>query len=97
MVPADPTIEVVHAAIGVATAAVHGDHEAGHDLARHALHLDAHGFIDALLTTIEAIADVAEEAGVDTAAHLRDIGLGLHIAALVHDRDPDIDHDRPAW
>jgi len=85
----DPTIEVVHAAIGFATAAVHGDHHLGHDLARHALHLDPDGFLDAVMTTIAAIADDAQEAGVDTATHLREIGLGVHLAALDEQREPD--------
>lgn len=85
----DPTIEVVHAAIGFATAAVHGDHDLGQDLARHALQLDPDGFLDAVMTTIEAIADEAQEAGIDTATHLREIGLGVHLAALDEQREPD--------
>jgi hypothetical protein len=47
------------------------------------------GFLDAVMTTIEAIADDAQEAGVDTAMHLREIGLGIHLAALEEDRRPD--------
>jgi hypothetical protein len=85
----DPTIEVVHAAIGFATAAVHGDHALGHRLARHALELEPDGFLDAVMTTIEAIADEAQQAGADTATHLRELGLGIHLAALDEQREPD--------
>lgn len=85
----DPTIEVVHAAIGFATAAVHGDYTRGHDLAWHALELDPDGFLDAVMTTIEAIADEAQHAGADTATHLRELGLGIHLAALQEQRELD--------
>lgn len=85
----DPTIEVVHAAIGFATAAVHGEYRRGLDLARHALELDPGGFLDAVMTTIEAIADEAQHAGADTATHLSELGLGIHLAALQEQRDRD--------
>lgn len=91
----DPTIEVVHAAIGFATAAVHGDHTLGHRLARHALELDPDGFLDAVMTTIEAIADEAEHAGGDTVTHLRELGLGIHLAALDEQREPHHRLPRP--
>jgi len=85
----DPTIEVVHAAVGFTTAAVHGDHEAGHELARAGLRLDAARFVDAVLTTIAAIADEAEEFGADIAALLRDLALGIHLAALEEEHPAD--------
>ena len=85
MTAADPTIEVVQAAISFATAAVHGDGDLAQELARDALVLDADGFLGALATTIQAIADDADEAGGDTAAHLRELGLGIHLAAGYED------------
>ena len=85
MTTLDPTIEVVQAAISFATAAVHGDGDLAQDLARDALALDADGFLDALSTTIQAIADDADDAGGDTAAHLRELGLGIHLAASYED------------
>ena len=85
MTAVDPTIEVVQAAISFATAAVHGDDHLAQELARDALALDADGFLDAVATTIQAIADDADEAGGDTPAHLRELGLGIHLAAAHED------------
>lgn len=78
----DPSIGVVHAAIGFATAAVHGEFQLGHAVAVDALRADPHGFLDALLTTIQAIADDVDEHGADTGEHLRELGLGLHLAQI---------------
>ncbi len=78
----DPSIQVVHDALAVTTAAIDNDLEVAHDIARHALAVDAHGFLDALLTTIQVLADEATEAGADPRQALREVGLGIHLAAF---------------
>lgn len=78
----DPSIQVVHDALAVTTAAIDNDVEVAHDIARQALGVDAHGFLDALMATIQVLADEATEAGADPRLALREVGLGIHLAAL---------------
>lgn len=98
MRPSDPTIEVVHAAIAFATAAIHGDAERGYRIARRALRQDLAGFLAAVMTTIQALSDEAAETGVDLTVHLQELGLGIHLAALAEQATtaPPEGHDHPA-
>lgn len=78
----DPTIQVVHDAVAFTTAAVHDQPAQAQRIAHRALVTDGIGFLDALITTVQAMADEADEAGADIGALLRDLGMGIHLAAI---------------
>jgi hypothetical protein len=78
----DPTIQVVHDAVAFATAAVHGQPSQAQRIAHRALATDGIGFLDALITTVQAMADEADEAGADIGGLLCDLGIGIHLAAI---------------
>jgi hypothetical protein len=82
----DPTIQVVKDAIAFSTAAVIDHASAGMAVATSAIERDAEGFLDALVSVLQSLADELDEAGGDSAALLRDLGLGVELAALL---DPD--------
>jgi hypothetical protein len=77
----DPTIQVVHDAVAFVTAAVLDEPGQALRIAHRALAIDGIGFLDALVTTVQAVADEAD-AGGDIPALLRDLGLGIHLAAI---------------
>jgi hypothetical protein len=79
-VPAD--MQVVHDAVAFATAAADGQVEVALAIGRDALALDRDGFLDALASTVTTLADVACETGGDPGRALRELGLGISIAAV---------------
>ncbi len=99
----DPSVQVVHDAIAFATAAIDGDGAQLQAIATDAMATDEDGFLAALATTVAVIAEEANDRGADIRLALREIGLGVHLAAMAETSDrahrPDPDHhdhhDRP--
>jgi hypothetical protein len=85
----DASVAVVASAIGFVTAAHEGEATTAIGLAAEALDLDAIGFLDALVSTVQAVTDDAEAAGTDVRACLREVGLGVQLAALAEHLDAD--------
>jgi hypothetical protein len=85
----DPTIQVVKDAIAFSTAAVADHGPAALAIATSAIELDTEGFLDALTSVLQALADELDEAGGDSAVLLRDLGLGIELALL----DPETRND----
>jgi hypothetical protein len=78
----DPTVRAIEDALAFTTAAVAGDVESAMRTARQAL-VDTDGlFLDALVSTVQLIADEAVDGGVDVHGCLRDVALGVQIAHL---------------
>jgi hypothetical protein len=59
-------------------------------VATSAIELHAEGFLDALISVLQSLADELDEAGGDSAALLRDLGLGIALAAFP---DPETRRD----
>jgi hypothetical protein len=78
----DPSVQVVHDAIAFATAAINGDAAQVRTIVVDALAMDRDGFIDAVATTVAVLAEEAEDHGADIRTVLREIGLGVHVAAM---------------
>ncbi|MTV25913.1 hypothetical protein FTX61_10905 [Nitriliruptoraceae bacterium ZYF776] len=78
----DATVQVVHDALAYATAAVDGDVETALAVADDALALDRAGFLDALASVVQVLADEVADAGGDVREALRELGLGVHLAHL---------------
>lgn len=93
----DPSVQVVHDAIAFTTAAIACDAAQIHRIAIDALATDPDGFVDALATTIAMLAEEADEHGADLCTFLRDIALGVNVAAIAETSEPDhTDHtDHP--
>jgi hypothetical protein len=104
-----PDVQVVQDAVAFATAAVDGDVEVALDIADEAVDLHREGFLDAVASTVATLADVADEAGGDPAAALREVGFGIELAVLAElaaraptpgkppapiDPDPDVEGDQ---
>lgn len=85
----DPTVQVVHDALAFATAAIEADTDQVRAIANDALATDATGFLDALATTVSVIAEEADEHGADIRTALREIAVGVHIAAMAEARAGD--------
>jgi hypothetical protein len=75
-------VQVVQDAVAFATAAADGQAEVALVIGRDALALDRDGFLDALASTVTTLADVACETGGDPSRALRELGLGISIAAV---------------
>jgi hypothetical protein len=92
-----PDVQVVHDAVAFATAAADGQVEVALAVGHDALALDRDGFLDALASTVATLADAACELGGDPGRTLRELGLGISIAAVAElaaqpppDRGPDL-------
>lgn len=89
--PHDPTVQVVQDAFAFTTAAVDGDSPNALTIASSGLDTDHDGFLDALVSVIQVLADEAFDAGVDPRPALREVALGVHLAhlaELANDHDP---------
>ncbi|TVR34754.1 MAG: hypothetical protein EA388_08365 [Nitriliruptor sp.] len=90
----DPTIQVVQDAVAFTSAAAFGDDEVAMSVADEACDLDRDGFLDALISTIQALIDEADDHGLDLRPALNEIGVGIHLAAQA-EREPTIPTDHP--
>jgi hypothetical protein len=75
-------MQVVQDAVAFATASADGEVELALEIGRDALALDRDGFLDALASTVTTLADVACELGGDPGRTLRELGLGISVAAV---------------
>jgi hypothetical protein len=78
----DPTVRAVEDALAFTTAAVAGDVEIAVRTARQALEESAPLFLDAVVSTVQLLADEALSADVDVRECLRDVALGVQLAYL---------------
>ncbi|WP_052666078.1 hypothetical protein [Nitriliruptor alkaliphilus] len=78
----DPTVRAIEDALAFATAAVAGDVETAMTTAWDALRDDQQLFLDALVSTVQLLADEALDGGVDVRDVLRDVALGVQVAHL---------------
>jgi hypothetical protein len=94
----DPTVRAIEDALAFATAAVAGDVETAMTTARDALREDQRLFLDAVVATVQLLADEALDGGVDVRDVLRDVALGVQVAHLAegaaehHHRPTDTHH-----
>ena len=89
----DPSVQVVHDALAFATAAIAGDGAQLQAIAADAMTTDEDGFLAALATTVAVIAEEADDHGADIRLALREIALGVHLAAMAETPDPAHRHD----
>lgn len=78
----DPTVRAIEDALAFTTAAVAGDVEIAVRTARQALAVSEPLFLDALVSTVQLVADEAFAADVDVQECLRDVALGVQVAYL---------------
>jgi hypothetical protein len=90
----DPTVRAIEDALAFATAAVAGDVEAAMTTAREALRADTRSFLDAVVSTVQLLADEALDGGVDVRDVLQDVALGVQLAHLAEGA-PDHAHHHP--
>lgn len=88
---ADPTVRAIEDALAFTTAAVAGDVESAMTTARHALREDDRLFLDAVVSTVQLLADEALDGGIDVRDVLRDVALGVQVAHLT-EADPRPTH-----
>jgi hypothetical protein len=86
----DPSVQVVHDAIAFAAAAIDGESSQVRAIVAEALATDPDGFIDALATTMAMLAEEAQDHGADVRTALREVALGIHLAAIA-----EATHDHP--
>ncbi|MFA9432120.1 hypothetical protein [Egicoccus sp. AB-alg2] len=89
----DPGMRALLDALAFATASLHGDTGTAMGVAQDGLRRNPGGFLDAVATTVQMLAEELDEAGGDAAALLRDLGLGVQTAALDETTTSDDRHD----
>jgi hypothetical protein len=79
---ADPTVRAIEDALAFTTASVAGDVESAMRTARRAVADTDQLFLDALISTVQLLADEALDGGVDVLGCLRDVALGVQLSHL---------------
>jgi hypothetical protein len=87
----DPSVLAILEALAFTTAAIAGDARNAAGTLEAGLRDRGAAFTDALISTVQLLADDAADHGIDVTTALREVGLGVQLAHLAEHLTTDVD------